>query len=167
MFFSPQTLARLEAERLKAVLFVQRRWKEKQTRAFFSKVLFKRLGQIGQRRAQRGRSKTEGLQSTGYSFLWVLDCVKRIQSNVRTALMRRALWEMKQPKPYPHDFLIVRRATVRIQRSFRTYLLKKAMKEGGASAMQLAFANAFQSAARMGNQDRRSNYYSNSKNWKK
>lgn len=57
-----RVLAKLEEERLKSVLLVQRRMRHIWVVREFSRLVFKRLGELGQRRAYRGPSKTAALQ---------------------------------------------------------------------------------------------------------
>jgi len=147
-----KVLRDLQALREKGARTMQGLWRMRVARIANSKKVYKRLGEIGQRRGRK-TSKTAGLQETGYSFGLVRHNVLLIQRTARKWILRKIIKEMRSAKPYPLDFYIVRRAVRVMQRNWRAYVLKKG---GGGGQGALA---AFLSAQRMNNTDRRSSFF--------
>lgn len=136
-----RVLMQLTRARDKGARCMQGLWRMRVQRIENSKVVFERLGKLGQRRGRKA-DKTQGLQNSGYSFGIVRSHVIFIQRTVRKWILRKVLAEMRTQKPYPYDYYIVRRAVRVIQRNWRAHLLRK----GGAGG-QSALA-AFMSARR-------------------
>mmetsp|Transcript_791 Transcript_791/g.1852 ORF Transcript_791/g.1852 Transcript_791/m.1852 type:complete len:450 (+) Transcript_791:280-1629(+) len=139
-----RVLRDLVAARDKGAKCMQGLWRMRVERIANSKAVFKRLGELGQRRGRK-TDKTSGLQGSGYSFGIVRNHVTFIQRAMRKWILRKVIAEMRTVKPYPYDFYIVRRAVKVIQRNWRAHVLSKG-GAGGQSAL-----SAFLSAQRFRN----------------
>lgn len=128
-----RVLRNLTAARERAARCMQGLWRMRVARIASSKVVFERLGKLGQRRGRKV-DKTMGLQSSGHSFGVVRARVMFIQRAARKWILRKVLTEMRTPKPYPYDFYVVRRAVKVIQRNWRAHLLRTG-GVGGQSAL--------------------------------